>query len=53
MAPTCKRQVVSGDYRSQTLLTMQTGDQFKNQFSGVPVKIAGRLIGKQHLRLGD
>ena len=32
---------------------MQSRDQFKNQFPGAPVEIAGRLISQQHFRLGD
>jgi len=35
------------------MLTMQSRNQFKNQFSGASVEIAGRLIGQQHLRLSD
>jgi len=35
------------------MLAMQPRDQFKNQFPGAPVEIAGRLIGQQYLRLGD
>jgi len=35
------------------MLAMQPRDQLKNQFPGAPVKITGRLIGQQHLRLGD
>jgi len=53
MAPTCKHQVVGGDYRGQLVLPVQPRDQFKNQFAGAPVEIAGRLIGQQELRLGD
>ena len=53
MAPSCKRQVVGGDQGGQLVLPVQSRDQFKNQFSGASVEIAGRLIGQQHLRLGD
>jgi len=53
MAPTCKRQVVGGDYRGQLVLTMQSCYQFKDQFAGASVQIAGRLIGQQDLRLSD
>ena len=35
------------------MLPMQPRDQFKNQFPGAPVEIAGRLIGQQDLWLGD
>ncbi len=35
------------------MLPMQPRDQFKNQFSGAAVEIAGRLIGQQHLGLGN
>ena len=53
MAPSCKRQIVRGNQRSQLVLSVQASDQFKNQFTGAPVEIAGRLIGQQDLRLGD
>jgi len=53
MAPTCKRQIVSGDYGRQLVFAVQSRYQFKNECPGAPVKIAGRLIGQQDLRLGD
>jgi len=53
MAPTCKCQIVGGDQRSQLMLPVQSRDQFKNQFPGAPIEVAGRLIRQQHLRLGD
>ena len=53
MAPSCKRQIVRCDQRSQLMLAMQTSNQFKNQFSGAPIEIAGRFIGEEHLRLRD
>ncbi len=53
MAPTCKRQVVGGDQRSQLMLPVQPRNQLKNQFPGATIEIAGWLIGQQHLRLGD
>ena len=53
MAPSCKRQVVSGDQRRQLVLPVQSRDQFKNHFPGPSIKVAGRLICQQHLGLGD
>ena len=53
MAPTCKRQVVRGNYRGQLVVPVQSRDQFKDQFAGAAVEVASRLIGQQHLRLGD
>ncbi len=41
------------DQGSQLMLPVQPRDQFKNQFPGAPIEIAGRLIGQQHLRLSD
>ena len=35
------------------MLPVQSCYQFKNQVTGAPVEIAGRLISQQHLRLGD
>ncbi len=35
------------------MLSVQSGNQLKNQFSGAPIEVAGRLICQQDLRLGD
>ncbi len=35
------------------MLAMQTRNQLKNHFARASVKIAGRLIGQQNLRLRD
>jgi len=53
MAPTCKTEVVSGDYGGQTVLLVQSRNQFKNQLAGVSVEVARRLIRQQDLGLGD
>ena len=53
MAPTCKRQIVSGNQRSQLVFAVQSRDQFKNQLAGASIEIAGRLIGQQDSGLGD
>jgi len=53
MAPSCKCQVVGSDEGGQPVLPMQSCYQFKNQFTGAPVEIAGRFISQQYLRLGD
>ncbi len=53
MAPSCKCQIMRSDQGRQLVLAMQPRNQLKNQFPGAAVEIAGRLIGQQHLRLGD
>ena len=53
MAPTCKRQVVGGNYRGQLVVPVQTRDHFKNQVPGAPVEITGWFIGQEYLGLGD
>jgi len=44
---------MGGDYRGQSVVAVQSCDQFKNQFAGAPVEVARWLIGQQHLRPGN